>query len=90
MKASDEKGGNKGLLKAELEGIFGKPKPNVVSVTWNPSQYSAMNNWWKMTEIDESLLQEGIFLSRLDSYFPHLNFSETGPSTLKTRRRLDI
>lgn len=32
MKASDEKGDNKGLLKAELEGIFGKPKPNVVSV----------------------------------------------------------
>jgi len=33
MKASDEKDGKKGLLKAELEGIFGKPKPNVVSVT---------------------------------------------------------
>jgi len=29
MKASDEKDGKKGLLKAELEGIFGKPKPNV-------------------------------------------------------------
>ena len=68
MKASDEKGGNKGLVKAELEEIFGKPKPNVVSVAWKLSQYSAMNNWWKMTEIDESLLQEGIFLSRLDSY----------------------
>ena len=90
MKASDEKGGNKGLVKAELEGIFGKPKPNVVSVTWNLSQYSAMNNWLKMTEIDESLLEEGIFLSRLDSYFSYLNFSGTGPSTLKTRRRLDL
>ncbi|CAH3165448.1 unnamed protein product [Pocillopora meandrina] len=26
-KASDEQDGNKGLLKAELENIFGKPKP---------------------------------------------------------------
>jgi len=34
MKASDEKDGKKGLLNAELEGIFGKPKPNVpVSIT---------------------------------------------------------
>lgn len=51
MKASDEKGGNKGLVKAELEGIFGKPKPNVVSVAWKLSQYSAMNNWWKMPRL---------------------------------------
>ena len=27
MQASDEQDGNKGLLKAELENIFGKPKP---------------------------------------------------------------
>ena len=42
IKASDEKDGEKGLLKAELEGIFGKPKPNVVSVTWSSAQYNAM------------------------------------------------
>ena len=30
MQASDEQDGNKGLLKAELESIFGKPKPIVV------------------------------------------------------------
>ena len=27
MQASDEQDGSKGLLKAELENIFGKPKP---------------------------------------------------------------
>ena len=27
MQASDEQVGNRGLLKAELENIFGKPKP---------------------------------------------------------------
>ena len=35
MKASDEQDGNKGLLKAELENIFGKPKQKVVSIKMN-------------------------------------------------------
>ena len=29
MQASDEQGGNRGLLKAELENVFGKPQPKV-------------------------------------------------------------
>ena len=29
MQASDEQGGNRDLLKAELENVFGKPQPKV-------------------------------------------------------------
>ena len=29
MQASDEQGGNRGLLKAELKNVFGKPQPKV-------------------------------------------------------------
>lgn len=41
-----------------------------------------------MTEIDESLLEEGIFLSRLHSYFPHLNFS--GLDRAHSRHDVDL